>query len=71
LTLIPRVLIACAVMGALLYWLSADVSTWMAIPHWQRLLKCIGGIGLAAVVYFAVLFALGFRLHDLRADEAT
>jgi peptidoglycan biosynthesis protein MviN/MurJ (putative lipid II flippase) len=56
-------------MAVLLWWLAGDVGDWLAIAHWQRLFKCLGGIALAAVVYFAVLIALGFRLRDLRADQ--
>jgi putative peptidoglycan lipid II flippase len=69
-TLLPRVLGACAAMAALLYWLGSDLGAWLAIPHWRRLLKCLGVVGLAALVYFALLFVLGFRARDLRADEA-
>jgi putative peptidoglycan lipid II flippase len=68
--LLPRVLLSSAVMAALLWWLAADISVWLAMPFWLRLLKCLGAVGLAALVYFGMLLVLGFRAHDLRADEA-
>jgi putative peptidoglycan lipid II flippase len=69
--LLPRVLIACVVMAALLYWLGSGLDAWLAMTRWWRLLKCLGAVTLAALVYFSMLFALGFRVRDLRADEAT
>jgi putative peptidoglycan lipid II flippase len=69
--LLPRVLVASALMGALLWWLAGDVAAWLAIPQWQRLLKCLGAIALAAAVYFATLFALGFRVRDLHVESTT
>jgi len=67
--LLPQVLVACLVMAALLWWLAGDVAAWLAMPQWRRLVKCLAGIALAAIVYFAVLFALGFRTRDLHVDE--
>jgi putative peptidoglycan lipid II flippase len=69
--LLPRVLIACAVMAAFLWWLSGDLAQWLAMPLWLRLAKCLGIIALAAALYFAVLFALGLRSGDLRHRAAT
>lgn len=68
--LLPRVLAACGIMAALLYWMAGDVRDWLALPQWQRAGKCLAEIALAAAVYFAALFALGFRPRDLHADEA-
>jgi hypothetical protein len=34
-------------------------------------LKCLGAIALAAAVYFATLFALGFRVRDLHVESTT
>jgi putative peptidoglycan lipid II flippase len=69
--LLPRVLVACAVMAALLYWLGSDLDAWIAMSRWWRLLNCLGGIALAGLLYFATLFALGFRIRDLHVDEHT
>jgi putative peptidoglycan lipid II flippase len=69
--LLLRVGCACAVVAVLLWWLAASVEVWMAFSHWSRLLRCLGAIVLAALVYFAVLFALGLRSRDLHASAAT
>ncbi|MDQ2641873.1 MAG: murein biosynthesis integral membrane protein MurJ [Pseudomonadota bacterium] len=65
--LLLRVLGANAVMGALLWWLAGDTLRWTAMSFLERLWRCGGGILLAAVVYFAVLFLLGMRQHHLRS----
>jgi putative peptidoglycan lipid II flippase len=64
--LLPRVALGCAVMGALLWWMAGDLQQWMAFPLWLRLARCLGGIALAATLYFAVLFASGLRMRDLQ-----
>jgi putative peptidoglycan lipid II flippase len=68
---LPRILIACIVMGALLWWMSGDLAHWLAMPQWQRVWRCLAGIAAAALLYFAVLFALGVRYKDLRTAAAT
>jgi hypothetical protein len=57
-------------MAALLVWWSADLDTWMAYGPAARLLRCGLGIGGAAATYFAVLYALGLRVGDLRTRPA-
>ncbi len=69
--LLLRVTIACVVMAALLWWMSASLDVWLAYPQWERLLRCLGGIGLAAALYFLVLYALGVRVGDLRSRAVT
>jgi hypothetical protein len=65
--LLLRVVAANAVMGALLVWLAGDTARWMQMELTERLLRCGGGIALAALVYFAVLFLLGLRQRHLRS----
>jgi putative peptidoglycan lipid II flippase len=61
-----RVVVANIVMGALLWWLAGDTLHWAQMPFLERVWRCIGGIGLGASAYFAVLLALGMRQRDLR-----
>ena len=68
--LLPRVVLACAVMAVLLWWMAGDLQTWMGFPLWLRLARCLGGIALAAALYFAVLFASGLRMGELRHRTA-
>ncbi len=69
--LLPRILLASTVMAVLLWWLAGDLADWQALRQWMRLLRCLGGIALAALVYFAVLFASGLRPSDLRHRSPT
>jgi putative peptidoglycan lipid II flippase len=64
---ILRVLLANAVMGALLWWLSGDTSRWTTMPFVERVLLGGGEILLGAAVYFAVLLATGMRYRHLRS----
>jgi putative peptidoglycan lipid II flippase len=68
--LLLRVVCACVVMAVLLWWMSSSLEVWLAYPQWERLLRCLGGIALAAALYFATLFALCVRLRDLRTSAA-
>ena len=61
-----RVVIANVVMGGLLWWLAGDTAVWAQMPFIERVLKGAGGIGLGALVYFAVLWVSGMRYRDLR-----
>jgi putative peptidoglycan lipid II flippase len=69
--LLPRVLLGCLLMAALLWWMNGSLADWMAMRQWERLLRCLGGIAAAAVLYFAVLWATGLRPGDLRHRRAT
>src|SRR5258708_26704234 len=69
-TLWPRVLLASALMGSLLWWWSGSLEQWMALHPAARLLRCAGGISAAGALYFAVLYALGMRYRDLRTRPA-
>jgi putative peptidoglycan lipid II flippase len=64
--LLLRVLGANLVMGALLVWMAGDTERWMHLGVLQRLLQGGGGILLAAMAYFAALFAFGLRQRHLR-----
>jgi putative peptidoglycan lipid II flippase len=64
--LLLRVLGANIVMGALLVYLAGDTSRWMAMRFGTRLVYGGGAIALAALLYFAALFAFGLRQRHLR-----
>jgi putative peptidoglycan lipid II flippase len=66
-TLLLRVTAACVVMAALCWWMAASLDVWLAYPQWERLLRCLAGISLAALLYFVVLYVLGVRVSDLRS----
>ncbi len=70
-TLLPRVLLACAAMAALLYALGGELSQWLAMSPLPRLTRCLGIIAAAAALYFAVLLLLGMRYRDLRTRPGT
>lgn len=61
-----KLLLALTLMGASLWWLSPPTETWLAWSRTVRALGMFGLIGLGAVVYFASLWVLGFRLADFR-----
>lgn len=62
-----RLLVAVAVLGGVCYGGASQVD-WaaMQVHPLMRGMLLLGIIGSAAVAYFAVLFALGFRLADFR-----
>ena len=62
-----KLIIAVAAMGAL-SWYSAAQFDWAAMQAtpWLRALALLDIVGASAVVYFAVLFILGFRLGDFK-----
>ena len=64
--LLVRVLVANAVMGGMLLFFSGHLALWEARGALHRMLWLAGWIGAAFAVYFGALFALGFRINDLR-----
>ena len=62
-----KLVVAVALMGALC-WYAQGQFDWAALrAHpWLRAGALFGIIGAGAVVYFAVLFALGFRFRDFK-----
>ncbi|MFC5514064.1 hypothetical protein ACFPOU_23450 [Massilia jejuensis] len=62
-----KLAIAVSVMGAL-SWYSAGQFNWAAMQAtpWLRALTLVCIVGARAAAYFAVLFALGFRVGDFK-----
>jgi putative peptidoglycan lipid II flippase len=60
-----RVLLACAVMGGWLVWMTSKID-WIAMsPHkLERAGLLAGGITVACVLYFATLLATGLNLRQ-------
>lgn len=67
--LFARALLANAAMALMLWLFAGNVSLWLARDAWQRGLWLAFWIVLAMLVYFAVLFAAGFRLRHLRVSS--
>ena len=61
-----QVLAAIAVMGAVLWFGSAEDAVWLARSGLQRVLWLLMIVIAGATSYFAVLFALGIRLKDFK-----
>lgn len=62
-----KLLIAGCVMGALVSYYSPDLNGWAALSLWGKIHWLAWLIILAALAYFATLFALGIRKRDFRA----
>ena len=59
---------AAVAMGAALFWLAPPDSAWLAMQAApiRRAMLLAGVVAAGALVYFAVLWVLGFRLRDFR-----
>ena len=60
-----RILLATVVMGVALAWGQTFV-TWTTMPWMMRAGGVLGMVAAAAVIYFGLMFAMGWRLSDLR-----
>lgn len=63
-----RVLLGSVAMGVLLCWLQGYFS-WTRLKWLDRALGVVVCVTGAAVTYFAILFALGWRLRDIRPAQ--
>ncbi len=64
--LLMRVLVANGVMGAMLLFFTGSLQTWMERSALHRVEWLALWMLLAVAAYFGTLFALGFRINDLR-----
>lgn len=62
-----QILTAASAMGAAVWYYSPDLLNWYAMPFLTRLHWLVWLIGLAAMVYIAVLLLVGVRKHHLIA----
>lgn len=58
-----RVMLASIAMGGVLLWLRADTTTWFAWDWQQRAWHLLLLVLVAKLVYFSVLYILGYRLR--------
>lgn len=59
-----KVLLALAALGGALWFAMGSQQHWLNNAGWSRVMHLAGLVVGGVVVYFAVLFALGFRLRD-------
>jgi putative peptidoglycan lipid II flippase len=64
-----RIFVALAVLGAALAWLGGSPQSWLAAGLWWRVGRLALLVVAGAAVYFATLFALGFRVADFNRKE--
>jgi peptidoglycan biosynthesis protein MviN/MurJ (putative lipid II flippase) len=63
--LFGQVLLACAVMGGVLWWLGGDLASWLQADSGQRILRLALVVPAGVGVYFALLWLSGVRLTTL------
>ncbi len=59
-----KVVVALYLMGGTLWWLMGSEVSWLTMSPWLRAIKLGGLVGIGAAVYFASLWAMGFRLRE-------
>jgi len=64
-----RVGVAAGVMAVLIAAVTPPTPAWLEATFWTRCLWLTVGIGGAVLAYFAALFAVGVRFHDLRMQR--
>ncbi|MGH8174694.1 MAG: lipid II flippase MurJ, partial [Steroidobacter sp.] len=69
-SLLVRIAIASAVMGAALWWFGGSVAEWIAAPIVHRLIWLTALIAGGALIYFVILLALGVRVRHFRVLSA-
>ena len=67
--LIPQVVVACAVMGVVLWFGAAQLDIWIARGALARVQWLMTWLAVGVVVYFAVLAALGVRPRQFLSHE--
>lgn len=55
---------ALAVLGAALWWGMGTEQSWIETSGWERIFHLTWLVVMGVVVYFAALFAMGFRVRD-------
>jgi len=66
-----RLAIALGLLAVTLAWLAGGPQTWITSSLWQRVSRLALIVPAAMLVYFAALYALGFRLADFNRRDAT
>jgi putative peptidoglycan lipid II flippase len=68
--LLPQVAGANAAMAAFLWWASGEWTAWTSMPVLERVARIAACVAGGALVYFAVLVALGVRPADFRGARS-
>jgi len=68
--LLPQVTGANLAMAAFLWWASGEWAAWSAMPILERVARVTACVAGGALVYFAVLAALGARPSDFRGAKS-
>jgi putative peptidoglycan lipid II flippase len=66
---ILKIAVALYMMGGVIWYGMGTESSWFAIPTWTRALKLAAVILGAMTVYFATLWAMGFRVRQFVRNE--
>ena len=66
-----RLAVALLAMSGCIYFAAGPDTLWLHAGSLERVIRLSALIGGSIVVYFAVLFALGFRIGDFRRRSAT
>jgi putative peptidoglycan lipid II flippase len=53
--------LACVVMGGVLFWMAGDLDVWLELSRWEKVWRLLAAVGLGVMVYFGTLFMLGIR----------
>ncbi len=64
-----KLVIALFVLAAVLFWLGGPASFWLSASLWPKVGRLAGVCAAGAVVYFASLWLLGFRIADFNRRE--
>ncbi|TMH67571.1 MAG: murein biosynthesis integral membrane protein MurJ [Betaproteobacteria bacterium] len=66
---VGKLSVALVALAAVLYWLAGASTFWLDAGLWQKAGRLAGVVTAGIVVYFAVLYLLGFRFADFNRRE--
>jgi putative peptidoglycan lipid II flippase len=69
-SLIVRGVVASALMGLMLLWGAGNLSQWLDMGTWDRVLRLAGLVVGGVLLYFSVLFLLGIRARHFRVSTS-
>ena len=66
-----KIMLAVTALGVTLWFGMGTEQHWLTTSGWSRIIHLTWLVGAGVAVYFAVLFALGFRLKDFSKRGAS
>jgi putative peptidoglycan lipid II flippase len=69
-SLIASGVAASALMGLMLLWGAGNLSQWLDMGTWDRVLRLAGLVVGGVLLYFSVLFLLGIRARHFRVSTS-